>query len=330
MMRNTLGRCSAWLVCVMIAASLCGCADTAGAKKAAPGESVVFGRVAAVYNGKPVENLQGMSFAGSSFVLLKIGESEGKLINLPGDGSFAWALPPGEYMLVEFQYATEGARRALDLRAKFFVPDRPVSMYIGLLRVTYQHGAQAAGLEDDFDGAVAQLQQARPDAPPEIVKSLLEPEEQLGNYSAVVGACDSRWGIKCEDYQYGVRPLDPAHSSSTFTEVPSLTPTFKWSPAGRPGVKYDLVIYQSISCRSVTIMSDRRAGCVVLYREGIDANQFTPDEPLAPGQKYLWSVRFRENDTVSSWSSTGHFTFFLIGFSGASGELFAFRTPAGE
>ena len=330
-MNDRSARRVGWLASAVVAAvALCGCADTAGVTKAEPGESLVFGRVAAVKDGKPVENLQGLQLSGASLVLLKIGEADGSLVTLPSDGFFVWALPPGEYMLVEFQYATEGARRALDLRARFTVPDDRVSMYIGSLRVVYAKGLHAAGLIDEYDAAVATLRQARPDAPPNVVKSLMEQEERLGSYASVVSACDRRWSIDCGDYQYGVRPLYPPHSSSTFTEVSSRTPTFRWSPSGRPGVKYDLVIYQSISCRSMTLMSERRAGCVVLYREGLDVNQFTPEEPLAPDQKYLWSVRFRDDDTVSAWSSTGHFTFFVIGFSGASGELFAFKTPATE
>jgi len=41
----------------------------------------------------------------------------------------------------------------------------------------------------------------------------------------------------------------------------------------------------------------------------------------------MWSVRLRNGDTVSSWTTTSYFAFFIVGSARGSGQWYGFTTP---
>jgi hypothetical protein len=49
--------------------------------------------------------------------------------------------------------------------------------------------------------------------------------------------------------------------------------------------------------------------------------------PLRADSRYYWTVRLRDGDRASTWSTYAYFDFFLIGLSADSNELFTFSTP---
>ena len=44
--------------------------------------------------------------------------------------------------------------------------------------------------------------------------------------------------------------------------------------------------------------------------------------------KYEWSVRVRDGDTVSTWSTTSQFTFLIVAAVFTHGDWFSLSTPA--
>jgi len=293
------------------------------------GQSVAFGRVVVIKDGERIENMQGIShdFTSGAVILLRPGQKKADLITLAGNGEFYWDLAPGDYSLVAFQYFSGGARHSIGLNTDFAVPPA-TSVYVGDLVVQLEDGRYGFGIADSFEEMRASLATAHPGHPPAVTSDLMQFEPPIGHFSAVRGVCASAWGIECESHQYGVKPLDPVHRRGEYTEVASLTPTLRWSGSTRPDVHYDLIVRRAVSCDSMVLLTEGLPGDIVYYREDLATNSHTLEEPLEPDSNYLWSVRFREGDVVSQWSSGGHFAFFIIGFSGSSGEWFRFCTPA--
>jgi hypothetical protein len=295
------------------------------------GQSIAFGRVEVVSDGERVDNLQGMGdVTGAGVVILRPGQSEAEYIPLAGSGEFFWEVGPGEYTIMSFQFLGDGSRKNLEVGAKFSVPAEPSSVYVGNL-VVVLHGVQySVGTVDRYEEAVARLGAEKPGHPPVGEPNIMAFEPPVGHFSSVIGPCAERWGIECEDRHFGVRPISPPHRTGEDTMVSSLTPTFRWSGSPRQEVHYDLVVRRSLTCRGAVLFREGLAGEVVLYKEDLTEPAYTPAESLLPGTSYIWSVRFREGDVVSGWSSTGHFSFFLIGFSASYGDWFSFCTPGSD
>lgn len=78
-------------------------------------------------------------------------------------------------------------------------------------------------------------------------------------------------------------------------KVDSLQPTLSWFPDQTIGVKYDLVIYESVAAPT--------PGKRIYYREGLEAAEHKVEDPLAPSKLYMWSVRTRIGDKVSVWAT---------------------------
>lgn len=300
-----------------------GCAGTPPVKTFSEGQSVAFGMVEVIHDDKAGD-------AGSfSVVLLRPGQDKADHIILAKTGEFYWDVGPGEYTLVSFQFVTRGGERNLHLGAKFTIPEEPTTVYIGELIVRLDGYRHAVGIADRYEEGATRLAAGYPDHPLAMARNLMSLEPPIGNFTAIRSACAPEWGIACEGRQYGVKPLSPAHSSGNYTLVNSLTPTFEWSASSRPDVRYDLVIRKSLSCRGVITFREGLLGDVVVYRENLTDSKYVLDMPLEPGTNYIWSIRLRDEDVVSVWSSTGRFNFFIIGFSSRSGEQFRFSTLKG-
>lgn len=109
---------------------------------------------------------------------------------------------------------------------------------------------------------------------------------------------------------------------------PQFLSTLKWQAIASPGVSYDVVIWEAAAYRLPSMMSSKYTpGQMALYEENLAAPELTLSKPLKPKTRYFWSVRARDGDVVSSWSSAGHFNFFVVAWNWGSGELFAFETP---
>jgi hypothetical protein len=287
--------------------------------------------VEVIADDKKVDNLQGIGdVTGAGVVLLRPGEDQAEYIALSGDGEFYWDLGAGEYSLIAFQFLSGGGRRSIDLGAKFTVPAAPASVYVGDVIVVLKGYSHSVGVADRYDAALTRLDAAYPDHPASTVNNLVQFEPPLGHYSAMLAPCAPEWGVDCDSNQYGVKPVRPIHRTGEYTAIESLRPTFEWSPSTRPEVHYDLVVRQAVSCRGTVLFREGLRGDVVLYEEDLSDPWFTVEEPLAPDTQYVWSVRFRQGDVVSRWSSTGHFAFFVVGFSSSIGDWFRFCTPPAD
>ena len=80
-----------------------------------------------------------------------------------------------------------------------------------------------------------------------------------------------------------------------------------------PDVKYDVAIYEAydstwhkIAFDLLTGKNSWRRGRLLIYAQGLTMPTFKPDVPLQPDTTYLWSVRLRRGDTVSTWSQVKH------------------------
>lgn len=245
-----------------------------------------------------------------------------------GDGNFVWQLDPGEYVLAGFFGSlAEGGPRLGRIWAEFEVKPAPRAAYVGTVTVDFSDGYYRVGLRDDYwrlPESVAQRLQA---AGREADKALFDFEPRLGDYDAVSGICAAEWGIDCGVKFAGVEPLSPESSSGTgFPVAGSVSPVFEWKPVGQPGVAYDFALYETVVMPGAG-MGGRIRGELVAYAGGLREPRFQLATPLEHGRKYEWSVRLRQGSKVSTWSTTGYFTFFVVGFASGHGYWFQFSTP---
>jgi hypothetical protein len=320
--RSFLASCLQLCLALFIA----GC--TPPVKTLVEGQSLAYGKVELIYDGEKIENLQGMGKAtGVSVVLLRPDQKKAQNVSIAGSGEFYWKVGPGDYTLISFQYFGRGARHNINIGAKFTVPDSPSSVYIGDLIVTVKNQVHSIGIADRSEEALVRLRKEYPNYPTQTISDLLTVEPPVGSFTAISGVCSAEWGIDCKSHQYGVIPLSPEHQSGSYTKIDTLTPTFKWTPSTRPEVHYDLIVRESVSCEGIGLFKEGLPGEVVVYEENLSQPFYTLQKPLEPDTNYIWSVRLREGNTVSTWSTTGYFVFFVIGSSGSSGDWFRFCTP---
>ncbi|MEJ2469433.1 MAG: hypothetical protein P8Y51_10335, partial [Campylobacterales bacterium] len=127
----------------------------------------------------------------------------------------------------------------------------------------------------------------------------------------------------------GVTALTPDVSHGRFEETDTLIPVFSWEPSSREDVTYDLVIYEAVECTydPLGAKKDYIKGPIALYEENLEQPTFQLKQPLKKGKKYLWSVRLRSSDGVTSWSTLSHSYFLLFAWGSGYGEWFKFETP---
>jgi len=125
-----------------------------------------------------------------------------------------------------------------------------------------------------------------------------------------------------------VEPLKPAGTAQGFPVTENLTPPLEWKPSSRPGVAYDVAIFESLTFKYGAAGNvPRMRGALVAYAEGLREPRYSPLAPLQPAKKYEWTVRLRDGDTVSSWSATSYFVFAIVAAASGSGQGFGFATP---
>ena len=302
-----------------------------------PGQSIVYGKVEVVTSGvrKEWECQEAQrAFCDESFQVTTIpgGIGDARTYTIAGDGSFYWALPPADYTLVGWQWhlAPNGIRsQSGTIGARFTVAPGESAVYVGTVAIRMAGGRYGVGLADEHDAATAQLRQKFPTlAAPAIRLAALY--EELGQWKHRVPICDPHWGIACTDDLRGVIPVTPDSRSLDFIPVGSLHPLLAWQPAGPPGTHYDLILREVVSWVEGDHMR-YMAGAIVDYASDLGEPRYTVKAALAPKSRYFWSVRLREGDTVSEWSSITdkHFLFLLVYASSSrtNGLPFAFSTP---
>src|SRR4051812_28059778 len=297
---------------------------------AAAGYGRAFGRVEYVEGGKVVAMSAGFLESTSLKLFVRsLRTAKIQYMDIAGDGSFVWPLETGEYVIVGFQFLRlKGSRssRSGRMMATFSVPQAGQAAYVGDLRID-----RAYRVIDDYDQALARVAAKLADGNFQPVKSMLRFERPPGRYSAVVPVCNERWELPCGEEYKGVEPVEPRAVLLTgalrFPTTKSLAPLLEWKPASRAGVTYDVVIHESLSLQYGMAGVDGLQGAVVAYAEGLAEPRFTP-APLEPGRRYQWSVRLREGDLVSSWSSVTYNLFILVAGASGSGQAFGFETPA--
>lgn len=77
----------------------------------------------------------------------------------------------------------------------------------------------------------------------------------------------------------------------------SVQPTLTWEPYKDPDVTYDVKIWEK-GGKSELPGSHKE----VYSAENIKGTSHTVAMPLEPGRNYMWSVRVRKGDDVSSWA----------------------------
>jgi len=297
-------------------ASRAAAADARRADEAAAiaiGEGYAFGRVQYSRNGQNVPV--------GALVVHSVGSDETRGFGIGSDGGFRWPLRPGEHVIVAYVFGDRG-RFMGRVMASFSLPRAGTAVYVGDLRIDAREGESRIQVVDQYDEALKRREaplQAEP------VKGLMHPERTAGSYKRRTGIC-SGWGIVCDGDYRGVRPLQPEETLRGFPITQGLQPRLEWAPVVRPGITYDVAIFESL--RDGRAPARRYTGALVAYAQGLGEPAYSPPTPLAPGKRYEWTVRLREGDTVSTWSSTLTAWSIIVVSLSESGFGFGFETPA--
>ena len=213
--------------------------------------------------------------------------------------------------------------------ATFAVPQAGQAVYLGELQVEAGKGGNRIRVADKYDEGGLSRFEARPDAGKfQSAKGLMVLEPPPGKFKHVLGICGGGWGIECTNEFRGVEPLAPEGTAHGYPVVAMLPPLLEWKPSSSPGVTYDVAVYESHATTPLSELSavnSRIRGAIVAYAEGLAEPRFAPTG-LMRNRTYEWSVRLRDGDTVSSWSTTSRSTFVIIAASRGSGQFFGFAT----
>ena len=327
MQRSAAAR-GGWIVTAFGALLLLSACGTGGettipdARNAGYKQPVVFGRVLVADKGKALSWGSG-STDGDFYVLIaRKGQSAANTYKLKEDGSFAWALAPGEYAMAGYFWRRFSRRRSDRTWTDFTVPFKSEGVYIGTLKID-AGGSSEVGISDDIGPATEALKKLAPEFKGKVAKKLMAVENLSPGVRSQRPICDKSWGVPCKNDYTGVVSLSPNTAKQTTPTVSGLQPTFRWEPASGAGVRYDIVIYEAMR-----YFNGRQIpGRVVDYAEGLDKPQYQPTSPLKPKTTYYWSVRLRKGDTVSNWTRYSYTAFYGIRISRRLNHLYTFDTP---
>lgn len=293
---------------------------------AMPAVGYVFGRIQTLEDGEERSHRTGLVPVNPFDVFLwsaSTGQFERR--GLEGDGSFAWALPPGDYVVAGYQaYAPLRVGR---IWTRFRVPEAGRSAYIGTLRIEINGAGYRFTVDDHFGAGIVAPLPSPPVAVGELTKSLMAPEPPLGRVAEVWPLCSKRGGLACDRSLQGLAATSPAGAEQGFPTVDSLTPTLAWQAAPNAGFTYDVAVYESLVINPIPGFTRTMRGPLAAYAEGLEAPRWQISSALRPDRKYEWSVRLRAGDDVSTWTTTGAFTFYVVAISSSSGKWFGFTTP---
>lgn len=284
------------------------------------GRGGVFGRFVVTESGKEAD--LGF-FAGDLKVRLRSFKTEEiEAISVRGDGSFYWTLKPGDYVIQALLFREHTVR----LWSSFTVPEPGKAAYLGDLSVMFDRGNFRFALADRYD---ERLKQAAGKAEP--VKDLMRAEERPGApYRTVLPVCSTYWGLDCDKTHQGVVPVAPAGADEGYPVTSSLTPLLEWRPAKLEGVTYEVAVYEAFLLPGYIDMpkAQRDRGKLLFFKDGLTEPRCQLETPLPAGKKYMWSVRMRGGETVSTWSTWSYFVFLVVTSRSGYGVWFGFETPS--
>ena len=229
--------------------------------------------------------------------------------------------------MLGYHWEKDGAVRGDYFGADFNVPESGGDTYLGSIVLRSIRIGLVPIVEDRFD-LIAPLYDAKfPQREGTSVKRVIEISGTLGNVAAYRYQCHTDWGIECSKRYKGITPVSPECKTTGFPLTPSLQPTFRWQRSSRDDVRYDLVLYEAAAYSIGGMMTNAyMRGDQIAYIEDLKEPNWTPSILLKPDTRYFWSVRLRDGDTVSGWSTQSHFTFALVAWSSGSGQWFQFKT----
>lgn len=145
-----------------------------------PGESIVFGRVELISEGRLLE----LSFPVRESVwlrefvfvyILHQDRSTASLHEVTGDGFFYWHLPEGRYTITEFRWNQPRLRRisSRPVGARFEVPAEGRIVYVGTLTIRSDAGRFGVRVKDEYEQALVALTQRFPEIQKDPKKGLL-------------------------------------------------------------------------------------------------------------------------------------------------------------
>ena len=291
--------------------------------------NIVYGSVD-VYSAKGKLHDWGVGWTGHNYfyvTILPADSTEAITYRLDDDGMFYWALEPGDYSLLGYYWEKDQTSRRGHFGADFSVPETGGDTYLGSIELRSIGVGLVPIVEDRFDEMAVRYDAKFPQRKGTSVSDIIEMPGVLGTVADYRHQCHEAWGIECTDRFSGVTPVSPECKKTGFPITASLQPTFRWQASSRDEVTYDLVLYEAASYSIGTALKDSyMRGHRVAYVEGLETPYWKPEQALRPDTRYFWSVRMREGDTVSGWSTQSHFTFALIAWSAGSGNWFQFRT----
>lgn len=331
-MKTTPRSWFALFIVACLAVLLAGCANSLGRP---PSEEVAnregnygraFGKLSVVEDGKPVPTFNSFSFSGRPYWFFVQSVDSGKLyrMEVEDDGRFLWALPVGDYVLAAVE--TVGVR-TYRLWLNFSIGEARQASYVGNLDLEVSKFGFAFRVVDQYEKSVQDFQPRFVNSALVAKKAIMQPDPPLGHFTDVWKICSQKTGLPCDFGLYGVKPLEPVGAEKSYPAVSSLKPLLAWQPAPKGGFTYDLAIYESLAIGIDMPGVRKLRGRLVEYAEGLSDPKYQVRQALKPGMKYDWSVRLREGDTVSTWTTTSYFAFFIVGWASGSGQWFGFRTP---
>lgn len=299
-------------------------------ESAQPGKALVFGKVDLFMDGIPQDRIGKLGWSGSthfSALIVADGAKQAIAQHTDEQGWFSWALAPGDYMFLGF-IVGDGVTGSVNARFSVDANDRVV--YIGHVRIDVRQTGFAVGLWDAEQDAQAALQKGgRGDAGP-AAKRLMKSEAKVGQYSAINSACSRQWALDCTRELQGVAPIHPAIERGPtgigFTPINELKPTLRWAAHRSGDVSYDIAVWEAAHHQWAIARRIHLPNRLVVYAENLKASEFALQDALKPKTQYLWSVRLRQGDVVSSWSHAGHFAFLLVVSTSSRGQWFGFET----
>jgi len=292
------------------------------------GETIVFGRVDVFENGVKQEwKMKWTGVQAFYLMILPSDTSQALTYKVKPDGTFNWSLKPGKYMLLAYRFQKGSQRLIGHIASEFDVPDGVEGLYIGDVQVNIKKGRYLTTFVDNYDTAVAQYKSKFAMRAVMPVKGIMKEKQKLGSYALVGYQCHERWGIKCTDRYSGVTPVSPEIANQGFPQTDSLSPLFKWQPSSKQRITYDFVVYEAASYSVSGMDRQYLEGRLVAYKENIKDPFLKLKEPLSPKTKYYWSVRMRDGDKVSRWSSFSYKSFLIFAITSGYGKSFVFSTP---
>ncbi len=259
--------------------------------------------------------------------VLPADSSEAITYRLDKDGMFYWALEPGDYTLLGYHWTKDQSTRTGYFGGDFSVPASGGDTYLGSIELRSVRVGLVPFVIDRYEAMAARFDAKFPQRAGTSQSKLIEMPGTLGSVTDYRYQCDKAWGIECTDRFSGITPVSPDCKKTGFPITPSLQPVFRWQASTRDDVSYDLVLYEAASYSISGMMKNAyMRGHRIAYVEGLKEPNWTPESPLRPDTRYFWSVRLRDDGTVSGWSTQSHFTFAIVAWSSGYGNWFQFRT----